>query len=244
MKNKRAALPNLFTLTNVFLGFLAIIKISEGNFTTAAWFILFATICDQIDGRLARWSKTYSQFGKQLDSIADAISFGIAPAFLVYETNFSTADRWGAVFCFIFILAGIFRLARFNVETKGYKRKYYKGLPIPVAAMALASFFIMAQHFWDTVEMVRVMMILVPALSLLMVSTITFEKIPSLMLHRSLRKSIKPLTYIAGFTCIIINPRIWLFPWTMVYIVVAIIEGLVVKLREEDEEAEMTLDEE
>lgn len=243
MRNKRAVLPNFFTLTNAFLGFLAILKISQGLFTTAAWYIIFASICDTMDGRLARWSKTQSKFGKQLDSFADAISFGVAPAFLVYETNFSTVGIWGALFCFIFVLAGIFRLARFNVTTAGSKKRTYKGLPIPPAALALATFFIMAQYFWDTVQMTPVLLVLVPGLSLLMVSTIEYEPIPSFKMHRDFRKNIQPLIFITGFICVFINPKICFFPWVMVYIFISLVKGIVNKLREEDEEAEIAINE-
>lgn len=243
MINKKAVLPNFFTLTSLFLGFLAIIKISQGYFTTAAWFIIIATFCDSVDGKLARWSKSYSNFGKQFDSLADGISFGVAPAFLLYETSFGGVGMWGAIFCFIFILAGVFRLARYNVETSDYKKEY-KGLPIPVAALALATFFIMSQHFWDTVSMAKVLLVLVPSLSFLMISSINFATIPSLRLQRNMRRNIKPITYYVGFACILYNPQVWFFPWTMVYIFVESTNGFLQKLHENDEELEVPIDEE
>jgi len=241
--NKRSVLPNFFTLTNAFLGFLAIIYISQEHYITAAWCIIFAAICDALDGKLARLSKTYSKFGTELDSLADAVSFGVAPAFLVYETNFNTVGFWGAFFCFIFVLAGIFRLARFNITVNAYRKKKYKGLPIPVSALALSTFFIMAQYFWDTLQMTPVLLVLVPGLSLLMVSTVEYGPLPLLMVHRKYRKNILPFVYIIGLICVIINPRIWFFPWVMFYIISSLIKGIASKLREEDEEAEMAIDE-
>lgn len=244
MLNKRAFLPNFFTLTNVFLGFLAILKVADGQYVTAAWLIVFASFCDHFDGKLARWSKSYSQFGKQLDSFADAISFGVAPAFLLYASNFKSAGLLGSLFCFIFILAGIFRLARFNVETKSFKAKDYKGLPIPIAALALSNFFIMSQTLWQTVEMGKVLFVLVPGLSFLMISNIGFERLPSFKLQKGIKSNIKRITYLIGFGLIIYNPSIWFFPWTMVYIFVMLASGFWNKLRENDEEMDIPVEEE
>lgn len=240
--NKRAVLPNFFTLTNAFLGFLAIVNISQEHFVIAAWYIIFATICDMLDGILARLSKTHSKFGMQLDSFADAISFGVAPAFLVYETYFNTVGVWGALFCFMFILAGIFRLARFNITATSSKKRKYKGLPIPPAALALSTFFVMTQD--SSVHVTPVLLALVPGLSLLMVSTIEYGPFPLLMFRRDFRKNILPLIYAVGLICVVINPRIWFFPWVMLYIFTSLIKGIVGKLREEDEDTEVAIDEE
>jgi len=242
MMNKRAVLPNFFTLTNAFLGFFAIVNISQGSYKLAAWCIIFATICDMLDGILARWSKTHSKFGMQLDSFADAISFGVAPAFLVYETYFSSVGVWGALFCFMFILAGIFRLARFNVTATTSKKRKFKGLPIPPAALALSTFYIMAQYFSD-VNMTPLLLVLVPGLSLLMVSTVEYGPFPLLMFHHNFRKNILPLIYAIGLICVYINPGICFFPWVMLYIFTSLIKGIVGKLREEDEDAEVVIDE-
>lgn len=244
MMNKRAFLPNFFTLTNVFLGFLAIVKVADGQYTTAAWLIVFASFCDYFDGKLARWSKSFSQFGKHLDSFADAISFGVAPAFLLYSSNFKSAGLLGSLFCFIFILAGIFRLARYNVETKSFKSKNYKGLPIPIAALALSTFFIMSQTLWQTVEMGKVLLVLVPGLSFLMISNIGFERPPSFKPQKGIKNNIKRFTYMVGFGFIIYSPSIWIFPYTMVYIFVMLAAGFWAKLRENDEELDISVKDE
>ncbi len=247
MINKRSALPNFFTLTNIFLGFLSIIYTSQGRFSTAAWCLIFGTLCDQVDGRLARLSKVSSNFGKEIDSFADVISFGVAPAFLVYQTNFSTSGMWGALFCFIYILAGIFRLARYNVNTVGTKKKNYKGLPVPVAALALSSFFLMSQHFWGTVKIAHILLIMLPVLSFLMVTSMKFDTIPMIKPSKNLWTNIKSLFWISGIACIIINAKIWFFPWTVVYILVMVGEGIVDKIKEESEvieEIEVTVDNE
>ena len=244
MKDKRSALPNFFTLTNVFLGFLALIYATDGRFSTAAWCLVFATFCDLVDGKLARLSKVYSSFGKELDSLADVISFGVAPAYLVYQSNFSMSGMWGAFFCFIYIMAGIFRLARFNVDTKSLKKNSYKGLPIPVAALAISSFILFAHYFWDTVKIVHVLLMLIPVLSLLMVSSIKFDPIPSLIPRKNMKKNIKPALYIAGFVSIIINPSVWFFPWTMLYIIIEVVEGVIQKFKETSEKIEVPIDNE
>lgn len=244
MKNKRAVLPNFFTLTNVFLGFLAITKVADGQYTTAAWLIVFASFCDFFDGKIARWSKSYSQFGKQLDSFADTISFGVAPAFLLYSSNFKSAGLLGALFCFIFILAGIFRLARYNVETKSFKAKNYKGLPIPIAALTLSNFFIMSQTLWQTVEMGKVLLVLVPGLSFLMISNIGFQRLPSFMFQKGIKKNIKRITYYVAFGIIVYSPNILFFPMNMIYILIMVASGFWAKLHESDEELDISVEEE
>ena len=243
MKNKRAVLPDFFTLTNVFLGFLSIIYIADGRFTAAAWFITFAAFCDALDGRLARLSGAQSKFGVQLDSLADAVSFGIAPAFLIYTTSFSTAGLWGVLLCFIFVIAGIFRLARYNITPSSSKKKQYYGLPIPVAALTVTGFYITAHHFGNTTYMMPVFLGLIPGLSLLMVSNIEYETLPSLMPHRSLRKNLKPILYLAGIILFVAKPRVWYFPLVMVYVLAYLVKGIIVRTHEEEESPQMSFDE-
>jgi len=244
MKSKLAALPHFFTLSNIFLGFLAIIYISRESFTTAAWCIIIATICDMLDGKMARLTKTYSRFGVELDSLADAISFGLAPAYLIYQSNFRTIGEWGVVFSFIFLLAGVFRLARFNTLVKGYAKKNYRGLPIPAAALAVVTFFIMAQQYWGRVDITPVFLVLVPGLSLLMVSSITYEAVPPLALSRSLKKNFKPMAYLGGFICIILYPRQLFFPGVMLYILYGIVNHCIKAVHSGGDPAEIAIDEE
>lgn len=239
MKIKKAVLPSFFTITNAFLGFLAITYIFEGRHIGAAWLIIFAAICDNLDGKIARLSKSQSLFGKELDSLADAVSFGVAPAYLVYVTNFSTIEVWGAVFCFVYLFAGIFRLARFNVETSTIKSRVYKGLTIPMAAITISTFMIMSNYYWGTMSMPHILMMLVPGLSVLMISTVPYGTVPIPRLSLSLRKNIMPLFYLTGVIFTIINPPKWMFPWIIGYIFIYLIRWIVKKLREREKEVEL-----
>jgi len=244
MKNKLQALPHFFTLSNLFLGFWAILFVSRDNFVLAAVCIIFAGICDDLDGRVARLTKSFSKFGKELDSLADSISFGVAPAFLVYQSNFSEIGPWGTVFCFIFLLSGIFRLARFNVITKGFKKSVYKGLPIPIAAVTIATFILFADTYFNTVKIQNVFLILIPGLSLLMVSSIGYEPIPKINFNRSLKSNIKPLAYFISFVFIFFFPKQLFFPCVLAYIFNGIIMSLYALLRADNDAAETQVDEE
>jgi CDP-diacylglycerol--serine O-phosphatidyltransferase len=201
--------------------------------------VVFATICDYLDGKVARASKSQSLFGKELDSLADAVSFGVVPAYLVYVTNFNTVGIWGVVLCFAYVFAGVFRLARYNVQTASTKSRVFKGLPIPVAALSVVTYMIMSNYYWETMSMPRVLMFLVPGVSALMVSTIPYESLPSVLLRRGIRKNVMLLYYAAGLVFTIINPQKWMFPWVSGYIFLYLFRGIMRKLRQSKKEIEL-----
>ena len=107
--------PSAFTLANLFFGFWSIVSAFNGNFRQAGWFIIYAAVLDMLDGRVARMSNTGSRFGAELDSLVDVISFGVAPALLMYFLEFSSTGRFGWVVCYLFVVAAALRLARYNV---------------------------------------------------------------------------------------------------------------------------------
>ncbi|HXD22362.1 MAG TPA: CDP-diacylglycerol--serine O-phosphatidyltransferase, partial [Gemmatimonadaceae bacterium] len=125
-------LPNGFTLMNLFFGVFAIVTALRGDYARAIWYIIVGAVCDAIDGRVARATGTGSRFGEELDSLVDAVSFGFAPAFLLYLAVLRR-DGLDWVFVFLFSACAVMRLARFNVEQAGRKKTYYRGLPSPVA---------------------------------------------------------------------------------------------------------------
>ena len=134
-------LPNLITTGNLFFGFFSIIKSMNGQFGWAAAAIFLAAIFDVLDGRVARLTKGTSEFGVQYDSLCDCVSFGVAPAFLMYQYGLLELGRMGWVACFMFMACGTLRLARFNVLSSiGKASGDFTGLPIPMAAIAVASF--------------------------------------------------------------------------------------------------------
>ncbi len=174
-----AALPQLVTLTGVFFGFLCLIWAPDHPYAAGVALIL-AAVCDMIDGRVARMTGTTSEFGAALDSLADVVSFGVAPAYLAYVWGLggSAGDvDPGAVLAFVFVICGALRLARFNVQAaEGSAVDRFVGLPIPAAALYLASLIMMAEE-WD-LAVLEQPLVVAPALlitSFLMVSKIPFQ---------------------------------------------------------------------
>lgn len=131
-------LPGAFTTGNLFFGIWSIVEAARGEFERAAWFIVIAGVMDALDGRVARLTRTGSDFGAELDSLADMVSFGVAPALLLWQFQFSRGE-WGWLIPFIFILGVAFRLARFNVEQAGHAKTQFYGLPSPAAGGTIAT---------------------------------------------------------------------------------------------------------
>lgn len=193
LKKTLFILPSLFTLSSIFCGFYAtLLCIGEVNaevFYRASLLIVFAMFFDLIDGRVARLTKTQSAFGVQIDSLADAISFGVAPGVLVYQWSLHALGTTGVVIAFVYVACGAIRLARFNVlatsEAGAPKKpgKYIVGLPIPGAAGVLVS-LIVANHAVDGTlhRSPAVIGVILGALSFFMVSTITFRSFKDLKL--------------------------------------------------------------
>jgi CDP-diacylglycerol--serine O-phosphatidyltransferase len=138
-------LPNLLTTGGLFAGFYSIVASIDGNFEHAAWAIYAAMLLDGLDGRLARWTNTASEFGKQYDSLADMVSFGLAPAIVVYQWGVERLAEYGMVWgrlgwlaAFLYVAAAAFRLARFNSNV-AQDRRFFQGLASPAAAAGIAS---------------------------------------------------------------------------------------------------------
>ena len=132
-------LPSLFTTGNLFLGFWAIVRALHGQYEQAAPLIFWAILLDVLDGRIARLTGTTSEFGAELDSLADVVSFGVAPAVLVYSWGFPTTPRVGWLVAFLYLVCGALRLARFNVQKTSVDGRYCGGRPRPAAAAAVAA---------------------------------------------------------------------------------------------------------
>jgi CDP-diacylglycerol--serine O-phosphatidyltransferase len=167
-------LPSLFTIGNMFCGYACVVYAMRGEYETAAPFIGFAFVLDMLDGRIARMTGAESAFGLQFDSLADVISFGLAPAILTFGWGLWPLGRLGWAAGFVFATAGAMRLARFNIMAGGDKR-YFVGMPIPAAAGVLASTVYAYPSGLSTYQeaLPALAMVLVPAL--LMVSTIRFR---------------------------------------------------------------------
>ena len=135
-------LPNLLTTGNLFFGFYSIVCTLQGNYSKAAWVLFIAMLMDILDGRVARITNTTSMFGVNYDSLADLVSFGIAPSLLTYRWAFEGLGRIGWLVAFLFVACGALRLARFNVLVTKEKTKDFLGFPIPAAAGLMASYYL------------------------------------------------------------------------------------------------------
>ena len=133
-------LPNLFTLAALFSGFYAIVMAINGRFEQSALGVFSAMIFDSLDGRVARMTNTQSAFGEQMDSLADMVSFGAAPALIVYVWALKELGRWGWIAAFVYCACAALRLARFNVNTGVVDKRYFQGLPSPAAAALVMGF--------------------------------------------------------------------------------------------------------
>src|SRR6185436_18344098 len=176
-------IPSAFTIGNLFFGFWSIISGFNGNFRQAGWFIVYAGILDSLDGRVARRMGTGSRFGAELDSLVDVISFGVAPALLMYFLEFSNAGRFGWVVCFIYVVAVALRLARFNVLSHGKPTPgWFVGLPSPAGGMTLATYYAFSQTNWYRVSVANLdlehqgLVVLILLLSVLMVSKVMYPR--------------------------------------------------------------------
>jgi CDP-diacylglycerol--serine O-phosphatidyltransferase len=177
-------LPSLFTTGNLFLGFWAIIKSFDGQYEEAAPLIFGAIILDMLDGRIARLTGATSEFGAELDSLADAISFGIAPALMAYRWALDEVPRLGWLAAFLFAMCGVLRLARFNVQKSVTDARFFVGLPIPAAAGQLVAVVALAPaRVTDWIHGLFAL-VLVVVLALLMVSTFRYRSFKGIDLMR------------------------------------------------------------
>lgn len=133
-------LPNAFTTANLFAGFYAVVQAMNGRFEIAAIAIFLALAFDGMDGRVARLTNTQSAFGEQYDSLADMVSFGVAPALVMYVWALQELGRWGWLAAFVYVVGAALRLARFNINITVVDKRFFQGLPSPAAAALVAGF--------------------------------------------------------------------------------------------------------
>jgi CDP-diacylglycerol---serine O-phosphatidyltransferase len=149
-RNSIYLLPNLFTTACLFAGFFAIVQAMNGRFTHAAIAIFVAMVLDSLDGRVARLTNTTSDFGAQYDSLADMVSFGAAPALVVYMWSLQSLGKMGWFAAFVFIAGAALRLARFNTNIGIVDKRFFQGLPSPAAAALLAGLVWVATDLRET----------------------------------------------------------------------------------------------
>ena len=174
----RSVVPNLFTAINMFSGFLSILSTSDGNYNYAAWLIFIAAIFDALDGLVARLTNSSSELGVELDSLSDIISFGAAPSFLLYKTYFYSFNTWGIIISSLPLIAGGFRLARYNIQLVGFEKSFFLGLPIPTSALTIASFVLAFFNKGYKAPFSDFIIPMVLILAYLMISNIRYETLP------------------------------------------------------------------
>ncbi len=190
MKNGIYLLPNLFTTGNLLFGFSSIIASINGQYVHAAVAILIAAVLDGLDGKVARMTNSASAFGVEYDSLADLLSFGVAPCLLLYAWTLRFTGYIGWFAAGIFIICGALRLARFNVQVATAQKSAFTGLPTPAAAGVVASAVLLNQQLYgelDSMEPGRQLSIVIAVvcLALLMVSNLRYESLKRLRLRRA-----------------------------------------------------------
>jgi len=224
-------LPSLFTLGNMFCGYVSIVYALRGDYESAAPFIGIAFVLDSLDGRIARMTGSESDFGVQFDSLADVISFGIAPAILTYAWGLSPLGRIGLAAGFLFVSAAAMRLARFNIQTgTGLDKRYFVGMPSPPAAGVLAATVYAYPAGLDDYRAALPALILVLVPAALMVSTIRFRSFKTFDLQS--RRPYSVLILIAaGIVAVWAHPRAVLVVISYSYLVSAFIGMAISKIR-------------
>jgi CDP-diacylglycerol--serine O-phosphatidyltransferase len=215
-------LPSLFTLANLFCGYACVVYAMRGEYETAAPFIGIAIVLDMLDGRIARLTGTASEFGVQFDSLADVISFGMAPAVLSFAWGLSSLGRLGWAAAFLFVTAAALRLARFNIQAPTGDKRYFVGMPSPAAAaVPAATVFAYPFQLEGAREALPALaMVVLPAL--LMVSTIRFRSFKTFDLQT--RRPFRILIIFAAIIVLIVtHPQIVLMVMAYTYLVSAFI---------------------
>ncbi len=196
-------LPNLFTASSIFVGVISIVESSKGNFVLASWLILLALIFDGLDGRIARMTNTTSQFGVEFDSLADIISFGIAPAMLLYFFIGHEFGRFGILVSALYVIFGAIRLARFNISTAKTDPNVFIGLPIPTAAI-FVSMWILLFHKYALENYGIVLLFLTLVIAVFMVSNFRYPSFKKVKLD-------KPMVFKTMIVLMLIASLLYLF---------------------------------
>jgi CDP-diacylglycerol--serine O-phosphatidyltransferase len=215
-------IPSLLTTGNLFAGYGSMVLSIKGQFETAALLIGVAALLDALDGRVARMTGTTSAFGKEFDSLADVISFGVAPAILAWSWALSDFGRLGWAVSFLFVVCNAIRLARFNVQSGTMDKRYFVGLPVPPAACAIAACaFIHPQSLEDQILKV-LSLVLVISLALLMVSKMRYRSFKDLDLRAR-----RPYVWVVAFAVVLAlvaaHPQIFLLVAAFAYVLSAFV---------------------
>jgi CDP-diacylglycerol--serine O-phosphatidyltransferase len=223
--------PNFVTTANMFCGFYSMISAIQGDFVTASWAIMAAAVFDMLDGRVARLAKATSQFGVEYDSLSDLMSFGAAPAILLHQWALHPYGRLGWLAAFLFLACGALRLARFNVMSSVLPKKYFQGLPIPMAAGMVATFVIFVHEYpiWNDSRR-WIVLLLTFGLASLMVSTVRFPSFKELN-WRSRGSFGYLMVGVLAMILVAAKPEIMLFTLLSTYVVLSLAWNLILAVK-------------
>ncbi len=233
----RSIIPNLFTVMNLFSGFIAIkTAFVDHDYIAAGWFIVLGALFDTLDGLMARLTKSASDFGVELDSLADVVTFGVAPSAIAYQLYFSRiAEPWSLLVSALPAICGALRLARFNSQLVGYDKEYFKGLPIPSAAILIVSFISFYYMEPSRLAVVNItpeagLWIVIIGASMLMVSTVRYEAMPKFS-GRGIKE--KPLLFggfVIGLVTAIVTKGVAIFPLFSAFILFGVIRFVIERI--------------
>jgi CDP-diacylglycerol--serine O-phosphatidyltransferase len=246
MKRVVVVIPSAFTLGNMFFGMWAIVSAYRGNFMAAAWYVMIAGVMDMLDGRVARLSGTGTRFGAELDSLVDCVSFGIAPAMIMFFVEFQTAGRFGWLICYMYVVAVAVRLARYNVQHGTGKPGWFTGMPSPSAGMTLAVYYPFSQTEWYRQSLAYLnfqregLTILMVLLSLLMVSTVKYPRFPPIG-FKTLKGLFGLAVHLVILVCSLWIPSIFLFPLGLAYLTFGLARHAVLGVLERHDATDMAV---
>jgi CDP-diacylglycerol--serine O-phosphatidyltransferase len=210
-------LPSIFTSLSLFSGFYSITASLSGDFVLASWALIIAALFDAADGRIARLTRSVSKFGEHYDSLVDMISFGAAPAILVYTWVLQPFWRWGWLAAFLYIICVALRLARFNLHTSSSGNKYFQGLPSPPSAVMLAATVILFSRFTFNDALTVIIPLITAVLALLMVSNLRYYSFKDVDFRKR-----RPFNVLVALILLLIlflaEPEILLFAGAALYI--------------------------
>jgi CDP-diacylglycerol---serine O-phosphatidyltransferase len=231
----RSFVPSVFTVMNMLCGYIAIVMAGQSNFATACWFIILAAFFDTVDGFVARVTNGTSDFGFELDSLSDLVSFGAAPAYLAYKFGLEQLPVFtGLIVSSMVVIGSGLRLARFNISVLDYRKESFSGLPTPAQALTIAGFvlWMKADTFLPEQTMHLALGWLSTLLALLMVSKVNYDALPKPTVEAFKRNPLQMFFYVVAFFCVLLFHAKAFFLAMLLYILLGIARSVTVMCRQ------------
>ncbi len=231
----RSMVPSLFTVMNMVCGYVSIVMSGADQFVAAGGFIVLAAIFDTIDGFVARITDTTSRFGVELDSLSDLVSFGVAPAYLVYTFGLEDIGVLAGIVLSSLLLVGSgLRLARFNAVCPGYSNGSFSGLPTPAQALTVAGFvlWMSSDPVLESYQLQTALALMTIVLSILMISRVNYYSLPKVSLETLRERPVQTVFYVAVFFCVLVYQAKALFVVMLLYILLGLLKSLSMVFRE------------